>query len=56
MALVIFHGSLGIIQTPVFHFYLAVPLTLFVVDKMVTLSRAKIDTTVQKAEILPSSK
>merc|ERR1712136_386128 len=54
-ALVIFHGSLGIIQTPVFHFYLVVPLVIFVVDKMVTLSRNKVDTPILKAEILPSN-
>ncbi|XP_078488222.1 dual oxidase 2 isoform X1 [Ciona intestinalis] len=52
--LTILHGSLGIVQAPVFHFYLVVPVVIFLIDKMITISRSKVQITVIKAEALPS--
>uniref|UniRef100_H2ZJJ0 NAD(P)H oxidase (H2O2-forming) n=1 Tax=Ciona savignyi TaxID=51511 RepID=H2ZJJ0_CIOSA len=52
--LIILHGSLGIVQAPVFHFYLVVPAVIFLIDKMITISRSKVQISVIKAEALPS--
>ena len=45
---------MGLVQAPVFHFYLVVPIAVFVVDKLITISRSKVKISVIKAEPLPS--
>ncbi|CAK8698108.1 unnamed protein product [Clavelina lepadiformis] len=52
--LIIFHGSMGVVQSPAFHFYLVVPAAMFTIDKLITISRSKIQISVVKAEPLPS--
>lgn len=52
--LVILHGSMAIVQKPVFHFYLVVPAVVFFIDKMITIGRSKVEIKVVKAEALPS--
>nr|XP_039267420.1 dual oxidase 1-like isoform X1 [Styela clava] len=52
--LMILHGSVGLIQSPLFHFYLVGPAFIFTVDQLITLSRSKVDTAVVKADPLPS--
>lgn len=54
--LVILHGSVGLIQHPLFHFYLSGPAVIYIIDKMITISRSAIEISVVKAEPLPSGK
>ncbi|XP_036910411.1 dual oxidase 2 isoform X2 [Sturnira hondurensis] len=53
-ALLIIHGSLGLIQLPRFHIYFLVPALIYGGDKLVSLSRKKVEISVVKAELLPS--
>ncbi|XP_020029098.2 dual oxidase 2 isoform X3 [Castor canadensis] len=53
-ALLIIHGSFALIQLPSFHIYFLVPLIIYAVDKLVSLSRKKVEINVVKAELLPS--
>lgn len=53
-ALMILHGSGHLIQSPSFHLYILGPATLFTVDKLISMSRKKVEIPVTKAELLPS--
>ncbi|XP_053129203.1 dual oxidase 2-like isoform X1 [Hemicordylus capensis] len=52
--LVIIHGSFALIQQPRFHIYFIVPALLYGADKLISLSRKKVEIIVVKAELLPS--
>ncbi|XP_042331568.1 dual oxidase 2 [Sceloporus undulatus] len=52
--LVIIHGSYALIQQPRFHIYFIVPALLYGADKLLSLSRKKVEISVVKAELLPS--
>ncbi|XP_058854807.1 dual oxidase 1-like isoform X2 [Acipenser ruthenus] len=52
--LIIIHGSFALIQQPRFYVYFLVPAILYLLDKLVSLSRKKIEIAVVKAELLPS--
>ncbi|XP_072594510.1 dual oxidase 2 [Vulpes vulpes] len=52
--LLIIHGSFGLIQLPRFYVYFLVPALIYVGDKLVSLSRKKVEISVVKAELLPS--
>ncbi|KAF3830488.1 hypothetical protein GH733_004307 [Mirounga leonina] len=52
--LLIIHGSFGLIQLPHFHIYFLVPALIYGGDKLVSLSRKKVEISVVKAELLPS--
>ncbi|XP_069861779.1 dual oxidase 2-like [Dipodomys merriami] len=53
-ALLIIHGSFALIQLPSFHIYFLVPAIIFGGDKLVSLSRKKVEISVVKVELLPS--
>ncbi|XP_052581546.1 dual oxidase 1 [Peromyscus californicus insignis] len=52
--LLIVHGSFALIQMPRFHIFFLVPAIIYVGDKLVSLSRKKVEISVVKAELLPS--
>ncbi|XP_048338002.1 dual oxidase 2-like [Sphaerodactylus townsendi] len=52
--LVIIHGSYALIQQPRFHIYFIVPALIYGADKLISLSRKKVEIGVVKAELLPS--
>nr|XP_002717948.2 dual oxidase 1 [Oryctolagus cuniculus] len=52
--LLIIHGSYALIQLPRFHFFFLVPALIYGGDKLVSLSRKKVEIGVVKAELLPS--
>nr|XP_006628861.1 PREDICTED: dual oxidase 2-like [Lepisosteus oculatus] len=52
--LTVIHGSFALIQEPRFYIYLLPPAILYLVDKLVSLSRKKIEIAVVNAELLPS--
>uniref|UniRef100_A0A3Q3BIC3 NAD(P)H oxidase (H2O2-forming) n=1 Tax=Kryptolebias marmoratus TaxID=37003 RepID=A0A3Q3BIC3_KRYMA len=52
--LVIIHGSFALLQEPRFHIYLIPPALLFLLDKLISLSRKKVEIPVVRAELLPS--
>ncbi|XP_072480342.1 dual oxidase 2 [Notamacropus eugenii] len=52
--LLIIHGSFALIQLPSFYLYFMVPALLYCGDKLVSLSRKKVEINVLKAELLPS--
>ncbi|XP_041652010.1 dual oxidase 1 [Cheilinus undulatus] len=52
--LTIIHGSYALIQEPRFHIYLIPPALLFLLDKLISLSRKKSEIPVLRAELLPS--
>lgn len=51
---VIIHGSYGLVQQPRFHIYFIIPALIYGADKLVSLSRKKVEMSVLKAELLPS--
>ncbi|KAK3606272.1 hypothetical protein CHS0354_037948 [Potamilus streckersoni] len=53
-AFMILHGSGRLVQEPLTHYYLLGPLILFILDKVVSISRRKIPIQVTKVELLPS--
>uniref|UniRef100_H3C2A7 NAD(P)H oxidase (H2O2-forming) n=1 Tax=Tetraodon nigroviridis TaxID=99883 RepID=H3C2A7_TETNG len=53
-ALTVVHGSYAFIQEPRFHIYLIPPALLFLLDKLISLSRKKLEIPVVRAELLPS--
>ncbi|CAH1775162.1 unnamed protein product [Owenia fusiformis] len=53
--LIILHGSARIVQDPYFWMYFIGPAIVFVIDKLVSISREKVELTVIKAELLPSA-
>ncbi|XP_006076375.4 dual oxidase 2 isoform X1 [Bubalus bubalis] len=52
--LLIIHGSFALIQLPRFHIYFLVPALIYMGDKLVSLSRKKVEIGVVKAQLLPS--
>ena len=50
----VMHGSGRLVQAPLTQNYLYGPLFVFVVDKLISFSRKKIEISVKKAELLPS--
>ncbi|KAM6201100.1 dual oxidase 2-like isoform 2-T2 [Rhynchocyon petersi] len=52
--LLIIHGSFALIQTPRFHLFFLAPALIYGADKLVSLSRKKVEIGVMKAELLPS--
>lgn len=50
----IIHGSFALIQMPRFHIFFLAPAIIYVGDKLVSLSRKKVEISVVKAELLPS--
>lgn len=43
-----------LVQLPIFWTFLIFPMTLFVLDKLISLSRNKTEISIVKAELLPS--
>ncbi|XP_067686198.1 dual oxidase 2-like [Haliotis asinina] len=52
--LVILHGASVIVQKPLFYAYFVGPAVLFTIDKMVSLSRKKVQISIVRAQNLPS--
>ncbi|XP_063053867.1 dual oxidase 2 [Engraulis encrasicolus] len=52
--LTVIHGSFGLLQQPRFFIYLIPPGLLFLLDKLISLSRKKVEIPVLRAELLPS--
>uniref|UniRef100_A0A8C8SKZ3 NAD(P)H oxidase (H2O2-forming) n=1 Tax=Pelusios castaneus TaxID=367368 RepID=A0A8C8SKZ3_9SAUR len=52
--MVIVHGSYGLVQQPRFHIYFIIPALIYGCDKLISLSRKKVEMSVLKAELLPS--
>ncbi|XP_062404238.1 dual oxidase 1 isoform X2 [Sardina pilchardus] len=52
--LTVIHGSYALLQQPRFYIYLIPPALLFLLDKLISLNRKKVEIPVVKAEILPS--
>ncbi|NXG55440.1 DUOX2 oxidase, partial [Hemiprocne comata] len=52
--LIIIHGSYALIQQPRFHIYFIIPALIYGADKLLSLSRKKVEISVVKAELLPS--
>ncbi|XP_074862479.1 dual oxidase 2-like [Carettochelys insculpta] len=52
--MVVVHGSYGLVQQPRFHVYFIIPALIYGADKLVSLSRKKVEMNVLKAELLPS--
>ncbi|XP_067161574.1 dual oxidase 2 [Apteryx mantelli] len=52
--LIIIHGSYALIQQPRFHIYFIIPALIYGADKLLSLSRKKVEIGVVKAELLPS--
>ncbi|XP_063590443.1 dual oxidase-like [Penaeus indicus] len=53
--LMVFHGSGRLVQPPLFHFFFLGPCLLFVLDKLVSFSRNKIQIDVKSVTHLPSN-
>uniref|UniRef100_H2LKU2 NAD(P)H oxidase (H2O2-forming) n=1 Tax=Oryzias latipes TaxID=8090 RepID=H2LKU2_ORYLA len=52
--LTVIHGSFALLQEPRFYIYLIPPSLLFLLDKLISLSRKKVEIPVVRAELLPS--
>uniref|UniRef100_A0A671MYW1 NAD(P)H oxidase (H2O2-forming) n=1 Tax=Sinocyclocheilus anshuiensis TaxID=1608454 RepID=A0A671MYW1_9TELE len=52
--LTVIHGSYALLQEPRFHIFLIPPGLLFLLDKLISLNRNKVEIPVVKAELLPS--
>ncbi|XP_069018991.1 dual oxidase 2 [Embiotoca jacksoni] len=52
--LTVIHGSFALLQEPRFHIYLIPPALLFLLDKLISVSRKKVEIPVVRAELLPS--
>lgn len=50
----ILHGSGRLVQSPLTQNFLIGPLVIYVIDKLISFSRKKVEISVQKAELLPS--
>ena len=48
------HGWGRLVQAPITQNFLAGPLCIYVIDKLISVSRNKLEISVQKAELLPS--
>lgn len=53
---IILHGSYALIQQPRFYVYFIAPALLYGADKLISLSRKKVEISVGKAELLPSGR
>jgi len=51
----ILHGSGRLVQEPLFFNFLVGPLVIFILDRIVSSSRKKVEIPVLRAELLPSS-
>lgn len=49
------HGSGRLVQDPIFGLFLVGPLVIFILDKLITIGRKKVEIPVIDAKILPSS-
>ena len=52
--LMLAHGAGRLIAPPIMYFYCLGPIVLFTVDRLVSVSRRRIEISVTKAELLPS--
>ncbi|KAM3870374.1 dual oxidase 1 [Diretmus argenteus] len=52
--LTVIHGSFALLQAPRFYIYLIPPALLFLLDKLISLSKKKVEIPVVRAELLPS--
>ncbi|XP_068579660.1 dual oxidase 1 [Cebidichthys violaceus] len=52
--LTVVHGSFALLQEPRFYIYLIPPALLFLLDKLISLSRKSLEIPVLRAELLPS--
>ncbi|XP_075998434.1 dual oxidase 1 [Genypterus blacodes] len=52
--LTVIHGSFALLQEPRFFIFLIPPALLFLLDKLISLSRKKVEIPVVRAELLPS--
>ncbi|KAK7891033.1 hypothetical protein WMY93_022996 [Mugilogobius chulae] len=52
--LTVIHGSFALLQEPRFHIFLIPPALLFLLDKLISLNRNKVEIPVIRAELLPS--
>uniref|UniRef100_A0AAV2L6E6 NAD(P)H oxidase (H2O2-forming) n=1 Tax=Knipowitschia caucasica TaxID=637954 RepID=A0AAV2L6E6_KNICA len=52
--LTVIHGSFALLQEPRFHIFLIPPALLFLLDKLISLNRKKVEIPVIRAELLPS--
>ncbi|XP_014476938.1 PREDICTED: dual oxidase 2-like isoform X2 [Dinoponera quadriceps] len=52
--LMVLHGSGRLVQEPYFHYFFLGPAILFILDKVVTVTRTTIEIPILKADILPS--
>ncbi|GFT66944.1 hypothetical protein NPIL_295941 [Nephila pilipes] len=52
--LIILHGIGQLIQEPIFYYYFLGPCVLFTIDRLISVSRKKVEIPVIKAELLPS--
>ncbi|XP_059917302.1 dual oxidase 1 [Gadus macrocephalus] len=52
--LTVVHGSFALLQSPRFYIYLIPPALIFLLDKLISLSRKKVEIPVLRAELLPS--
>ncbi|XP_070687320.1 dual oxidase 1 [Pempheris klunzingeri] len=52
--LTVIHGSFALLQQPRFYIYLIPPTLIFLLDKLISLSRKKLEIPVLRAELLPS--
>ena len=50
------HGSGRLVQAPLTQNFLYGPLLVYAVDKLISISRKKVEIAVKKAELLPSGK
>ena len=50
----VMHGTGRLVQAPLTQNYLLGPLVVFIIDKLISFSRKKIEINVKKAELLPS--
>ena len=53
----VFTFSIGrLVQPPFMHYFLLGPAVLFTIDKLISMSRKKVEIPVIRAELLPSGK
>ncbi|KAG7203421.1 hypothetical protein KM043_013488 [Ampulex compressa] len=52
--LMVLHGTGRLVQEPFFHYFFLGPVILFIIDKLVTVTRNTVEIPILKADILPS--
>ena len=50
------HGAGRLVQDPIWGWFFIGPVIIFILDKLVSLSRNKVEIAVKKADLLPSGK